>query len=161
MKRGLTLLAGILIMVVFWFVFPMILIFVNYRLNLPFFDNILLKALGFVLLLFGFSGGIYTFHQHLLTGRVTPVAIESPKEFINKGFYRYSRNPMYIFILTAILGGFLILGHFLLLVYIFIAAGLLHLFVVFYEEPELKRKFGDRYLDYMKKVPRWFPRRIF
>ena len=30
-----------------------------------------------------------------------------------------------------------------------------HLFVVLYEEPALTSRFGDSYLDYRKRVPRW------
>lgn len=33
-----------------------------------------------------------------------------------------------------------------------------HLFVVLYEEPTLKRRFGDEYERYRTMVPRWIPR---
>jgi protein-S-isoprenylcysteine O-methyltransferase Ste14 len=33
-----------------------------------------------------------------------------------------------------------------------------HLFVVFYEEPTLRRKFGTDYDDYCRNVSRWWPR---
>ena len=32
-----------------------------------------------------------------------------------------------------------------------------NLFVMFYEEPALKRKFGASYEEYVKKVNRWMP----
>jgi hypothetical protein len=32
-----------------------------------------------------------------------------------------------------------------------------HLFVVFYEEPTLRQKFGESYEEYCKTVPRWIP----
>ena len=32
-----------------------------------------------------------------------------------------------------------------------------HAFVVFHEEPTLKRKFGAMYEDYLRRVPRWIP----
>ena len=157
MKRGLTLLLGILIIIFFWFLVPMFLIVINLLYNLPVFNNIMLRAFGFVIFLFGFSTTIYTVHFHFLTGRVTPVAVEPPRKFIDKGFYRYSRNPMYIAILVTLLGGFLILGYVLLLAYTMLAIPSVHLFVVYKEEPELKRLFGKEYEDYMKKVPRWLP----
>ena len=34
----------------------------------------------------------------------------------------------------------------------------IHLFVVFYEEPTLRGKFGDDYLEYCRNVRRWWPR---
>jgi protein-S-isoprenylcysteine O-methyltransferase Ste14 len=35
-----------------------------------------------------------------------------------------------------------------------------HLFVVIYEEPTLKRIFGEDYEDYRRDVGRWVPRRL-
>jgi protein-S-isoprenylcysteine O-methyltransferase Ste14 len=32
-----------------------------------------------------------------------------------------------------------------------------HLFVVGYEEPDLRRRFGDDYVDYTRRVRRWVP----
>jgi protein-S-isoprenylcysteine O-methyltransferase Ste14 len=32
------------------------------------------------------------------------------------------------------------------------------LFVLLYEEPMLRHKFGSEYEDYCRRVPRWFPR---
>jgi protein-S-isoprenylcysteine O-methyltransferase Ste14 len=34
-----------------------------------------------------------------------------------------------------------------------------HLFVVLYEEPTLREKFGKEYEEYCRQVPRWIPRR--
>jgi protein-S-isoprenylcysteine O-methyltransferase Ste14 len=46
---------------------------------------------------------------------------------------------------------------------IFIYTGLFflitHLFVVWYEEPTLRRTFGDEYEAYFGRVSRWLPRR--
>jgi protein-S-isoprenylcysteine O-methyltransferase Ste14 len=33
-----------------------------------------------------------------------------------------------------------------------------HLFVVFYEEPMLRKKFGADYVEYCRNVDRWWPR---
>ncbi len=130
----------------------------NYILSLPIFDNGLLKLIGLPFVLLGLSGTLYTVNEHLLTGRVTPIAIEPPRKFIVKGLYKYTRNPMYIAILVTFLGGFMILGYFLLLIYVILAIPALHLFVVYKEEPELRKKFGKSYEDYLKKVPRWLPK---
>jgi protein-S-isoprenylcysteine O-methyltransferase Ste14 len=46
---------------------------------------------------------------------------------------------------------------------IFIYTGLFflitHLFVVLYEEPTLRRTFGDEYEAYFRQVRRWLPKR--
>jgi protein-S-isoprenylcysteine O-methyltransferase Ste14 len=45
-----------------------------------------------------------------------------------------------------------------LVVYALLAWLACHLFVVFYEEPTLKKKFGAAYEAYRQAVPRWRPR---
>jgi protein-S-isoprenylcysteine O-methyltransferase Ste14 len=44
------------------------------------------------------------------------------------------------------------------LIYLVVFFLLLHLLVVFVEEPMLKQKFGELYEQYCKSVPRWIPR---
>jgi protein-S-isoprenylcysteine O-methyltransferase Ste14 len=58
-----------------------------------------------------------------------------------------------------LIGEALILHSFLLLfftIFISIPAGVL--FVIKYEEHDLEKRFGNEYLGYKKKVPRWVPR---
>jgi protein-S-isoprenylcysteine O-methyltransferase Ste14 len=46
-----------------------------------------------------------------------------------------------------------------LLAYAGAMAVVFHLFVIDYEEPTLRRRFGSAYLEYQRMVPRWIPRR--
>ncbi|HEV3076246.1 MAG TPA: isoprenylcysteine carboxylmethyltransferase family protein [Thermoanaerobaculia bacterium] len=92
-------------------------------------------------------------------GQGTPAPFDAPRQVVAAGPYRFVRNPMY-------LGGFLVLCGFGLVersgaIVIFSALWLLvvHLAVVFLEEPDLRRKFGSTYEDYRRTVPRWLPRR--
>jgi hypothetical protein len=60
--------------------------------------------------------------------------------------------------IALLVGQALLFGSLALLVY---AAGIFlafHLFVVFYEEPTLRRQFGAEYEAYCRAVPRWIPR---
>lgn len=115
--------------------------------------------LTFPLWLLGGVIVLWSFWNFLREGRGTPAPIDPPKELVATGFYRYMRNPMYTGVLAIILGHFLWFGYWYLLLYatfVFIAFST---FVVFYEEPTLKRKFGISYEEYLKTVPRWIPRR--
>ena len=47
-----------------------------------------------------------------------------------------------------------------MLLYPLLGAVFMHLFVVYYEEPKLIKRFGREYKDYLKKVPRWIPKKI-
>jgi protein-S-isoprenylcysteine O-methyltransferase Ste14 len=91
-------------------------------------------------------------------GRGTPAPIDPPKELVATGFYRYVRNPMYIAMISILIGHFLWFGFWLLLAYAATSFTGMHLFVALYEEPTLKKKFGTAYLDYVQAVPRWIPR---
>ena len=91
-------------------------------------------------------------------GRGTPVPTDPPRELVVTGFYRYVRNPIYVGVLMIFLGHFLWFGTLALLTYTAVAFTGVHLFILLYEEPTLKKKFGTSYEEYLKQVPRWIPR---
>ena len=61
------------------------------------------------------------------------------------GFYRYTRNPMYVAVVSAIVGQALLFGSSNLLAYAVLIWLLVSSFVIVYEEPVLGRKFGRPY----------------
>ena len=65
---------------------------------------------------------------------------------------------MYIGVLIALLGEAWLFSSWTLVFYAAIVITWQHLFVVFYEEPALKRKFAESYLDYLARTPRWIPK---
>jgi protein-S-isoprenylcysteine O-methyltransferase Ste14 len=93
-------------------------------------------------------------------GKGTPAPVNPPKELVMCGLYRYLRNPMYIGLTVIVLGEALLWESIVLFAYTAAIFLSFHLFVVLYEEPVLKRKFGESYQRYCESVPRWLPRRI-
>jgi protein-S-isoprenylcysteine O-methyltransferase Ste14 len=93
------------------------------------------------------------------TGRGTPAPIDPPKRLVQRGLYRWVRNPMYLGVLLVVLGEVILFQHPILLLYFFFLASAFQLFVVLYEEPELRRRHGAIYSDYCNAVPRWLPRK--
>jgi protein-S-isoprenylcysteine O-methyltransferase Ste14 len=91
-------------------------------------------------------------------GRGTPLPLDAPKQLVARGLYRFVRNPMYVGVLLTILGQALWFYSIATLWYALEVALLFHLFVIFYEEPALRRKFGESYTRYAKAVPRWLPK---
>lgn len=91
-------------------------------------------------------------------GRGTPAPIDPPRKLVVRGLYRYVRNPMYLGVLTMILGWVLCVPAPDLAAYGLAVAVGFHLFVVLYEEPALRRKFGAEYDEYRARVGRWLPR---
>jgi protein-S-isoprenylcysteine O-methyltransferase Ste14 len=94
------------------------------------------------------------------TGRGTPAPVLPPRRLVVVGFYRYVRNPMYVGFATGWIGLWIIFGHANPVAIAAVAAVALgvHLFVVFYEEPTLREKFGAEYEEYCRNVRRWWPR---
>jgi protein-S-isoprenylcysteine O-methyltransferase Ste14 len=94
------------------------------------------------------------------TGHGTPAPVAPPQRLVLVGFYRYVRNPMYVGFAAGWIGLFVIFGHadpVLIAAVAAVALGV-HLFVVFYEEPTLRKKFGTDYEEYCRNVRRWWPR---
>jgi protein-S-isoprenylcysteine O-methyltransferase Ste14 len=93
-----------------------------------------------------------------VVGRGTPAPIDPPKSVVVSGLYRFVRNPMYVGVELVILGEALLSSSARLLGYALLLGICFHLFVVFYEEPTLTKKFGGPYQKYCQAVPRWIPR---
>ena len=124
----------------------------------PQFETGILAFLAFPLWTIGVLVLLWSFWNFLAQGGGTPAPVEPPKELVATGFYRYVRNPMYVGVLAAILGHFLWSGSWRLLIYAVIVFAAFHLFVTYYEEPTLRKKFGTAYESYLQNVPRWIPK---
>jgi protein-S-isoprenylcysteine O-methyltransferase Ste14 len=74
------------------------------------------------------------------------------------GLYRFVRNPMYVSVLTVVVGWWLATGSRLLAGYAALLAIGFHLRVLYHEEPWLLRQFGDEWVVYCASVRRWLPR---
>lgn len=74
------------------------------------------------------------------------------------GLYARTRNPMYLGVLSVLLGEALAFDSFRLLAYAAVVFLGFHLFTVLYEEPAHRRRFGPAFEEYCRRVPRWLPR---
>ena len=93
-------------------------------------------------------------------GRGTPAPIAPPKELVVRGLYRYVRNPMYVGILSILLGEAVLFASWRLFEYTAVVFIIFFLVVVLYEERALRQKFGESYQRYCRSVPRWVPWRM-
>lgn len=91
-------------------------------------------------------------------GRGTPAPIDAPSRLVVYGLYRYVRNPMYIGVLLVIIGWAMFFYSKSVVVYGAAVGLFFHLFVVLFEEPLLREKFGEAYRSYCQRVGRWLPR---
>lgn len=116
------------------------------------------KFIGIAAILIGLGCLLECFGRFALEGRGTPAPVAQTEILIVSGLYRFVRNPMYIAVLTIVLGKGLLFGNGLLLVYAAALWLVFHLFIRFFEEPQLTRRFGDSYVAYCMHVRRWLPR---
>jgi len=103
--------------------------------------------------LYFWCAGAFTF-----IGKGTPAPIDAPKFLVREGPYQWVRNPMYIAVLAFIIGEAVLFHSLLLVGYALFVWLMVHLFVVFYEEPSLRSTFGEGYETYLRTVSRWLPR---
>src|SRR5262249_28757107 len=100
--------------------------------------------------LYFWCAGEFTFR-----GGGTHAPIDPPRAMVIKGTYRWTRNPMYVAVLSTILGEAVFFRSAPLATYALLLFGTFHLFVLAYEEPTLQRQFGSAYAQYQHTVPRW------
>ena len=91
-------------------------------------------------------------------GLGTPAPIAPTKFLVTTALHRYIRNPMYVGVAFVILGEAALFRSLHVLEYAALMLFAAHCFVVFYEEPTLRRQFGKSYEEYRRTVPRWIPR---
>ncbi|MGO8875323.1 MAG: methyltransferase family protein [Acidimicrobiales bacterium] len=114
-------------------------------------------ALAVVLV--GLSLYVWCARAFAVRGRGTPGPWDPPRQLVVSGPYRWVRNPIYLAAITVVLGEAWIFESVSLLEYAAEMAVVVHVFVIGYEEPVLRRSFGDGYLEYKRRVSRWLPRR--
>ena len=119
---------------------------------------LLIQLLGILLLVTGILILLEAFARFALQGIGTPAPVLPTRHLVVTGFYRYVRNPMYVALVLAVLGQSMIQRNLNLVLYGGFVWLISHLFVVAYEEPTLRRKFGDEYDEFCANVPRWIPR---
>ena len=152
----LTFVITLILVGFFCYVFPRLILAADFDLfslemNVFFFIGLVPIILGIVAMV-GYMWGF------MVAGTGTPMQYDMPKELIVRGSYRFVRNPMYVGHCLLLLGQTILFMSFGFLLYLVAFFLLLHLLVVFIEEPMLKQKFGKSYEQYCTSVSRWIPR---
>jgi protein-S-isoprenylcysteine O-methyltransferase Ste14 len=117
-----------------------------------------LRVLGVVLIAVGAVVLLHAFARFVLEGLGTPAPVAPTEHLVVGGLYRYVRNPMYLAVAAVIVGQALALGQLILLPYAAAFGIAVAAFVHWYEEPRLRRQFGEEYEAYRRAVPGWWPR---
>jgi protein-S-isoprenylcysteine O-methyltransferase Ste14 len=116
------------------------------------------QVVGLVVTAIGATIAVWCILHFAIVGRGTPAPFDPPRRLVVRGPYRYVRNPMYLGAGLAVAGAALYYQTAALLAYAGAFLLLMHVFVVSYEEPTLRRTFGEDYQAYCLRVRRWSPR---
>jgi protein-S-isoprenylcysteine O-methyltransferase Ste14 len=127
---------------------------VNDELGWPRWRTSVGQAIGVVLFLGGSTVTVYCSRLFARLGRGTPVPIAPPTELVVSGLFRFTRNPIYVAQVAILSSYFCYFGELALLLYAGVWALLVQGFVVWVEEPDLRQRFGEAYLQYTREVPR-------
>src|SRR5690625_1404606 len=113
-----------------------------------------LRVVGVLLAAAGTGFLLHSFARFALEGLGTPAPIAPTKRLVVGGVYRYVRNPMYLSVLSIIVGQALFFGQLILLGYGVVVAVIFVGFVRLYEEPKLRRTYGAEYEAYRNEIGR-------
>lgn len=112
-------------------------------------------ALGLALL-------VWCVREFYTAGKGTLAPWDPPRHLVTTGPYRHSRNPMYVAVLTILLGWAVTLDltrYAAPAQYAAFMAIVFHLRVVLFEERWAAERFGAEWREYSSRVPRWIPLR--
>jgi protein-S-isoprenylcysteine O-methyltransferase Ste14 len=127
--------------------------------NRPPTPNTGLGWLAWILIVIGIAIYLHTaFWGFALRGQGTPAPIVPTQKLVVEGLHRYIRNPMYVGVMLVVWGQALLYWSRALAEYAAFLWLAFHAFVLLYEEPTLRRTFGEEYEAYRRRVPRWIPR---
>jgi protein-S-isoprenylcysteine O-methyltransferase Ste14/ADP-ribose pyrophosphatase YjhB (NUDIX family) len=118
-----------------------------------------LRLVGLVPLVIGIAILAWCFAGFIVEGEGTPAPYDPPHRLVTGRLYGWMRNPMYVAVITILLGEAMFYGSVALLLWAVVASIMFNFLVVLYEEPTLRRRFGAPYEAYLEHVPRWIPSR--
>ena len=116
------------------------------------------RVLGVLLIAAGLPVLLDSFARFALQGLGTPAPIFPTQHLVVSGLFRYVRNPMYVAVLSLILGQALLFGSIRVIEYGIAVWVAFYFFVLIYEEPTLRKSYGRKYEEFCANVPRWIPR---
>ena len=92
------------------------------------------------------------------SGKGTLSPVDPPKHLVVQGLYRFVRNPMYVGVVTVLVGETILLGTRAMVTYTASIFAMFTIWTKIYEEPWLARTFPDDWARYKREVPMWIPR---
>lgn len=93
--------------------------------------------------------------NHFQKAKTNINTFDEPDKLITSGMFKYSRNPMYLGFVMALLGISVILGTVSAIIILIMFILITDQWYIKFEEKMMIKKFGDQYVDYKKTTRRW------
>jgi len=160
-KIAETLIASLGTLLFLLLIIPFFLIWIPHRILLSpeyiyRFDIGIYRYFGLVPIVLGVVIYLFCSGSFVIVGKGTPIPFTPTKELIVTGIYRFVRNPLYIAGVLVLSGEAILFQSLGILIYCLLMFGVFNVHVLM-EESLLAEKFGARYEQYCKSVPRWIP----
>lgn len=112
------------------------------------------NRIGIIILALGLSMTFFSFY--FFKKNKTPIIPgQKPTFVVAEGPYQFTRNPMYLGVTIALLGAAIFFGNALSFLSPLIFFFMMNYYFVPFEEKLMENIFGEKYLQYKKKVRRW------
>jgi protein-S-isoprenylcysteine O-methyltransferase Ste14 len=120
--------------------------------------SVLRTWLAGALALVGVAAWIACLDAFSRRGRGTPLPADAPRRLVTSGLFGWMRNPIMAAELLVIWAEVLYVSSWGVVLYAAAISAAAQVMVVHIEEPELRKRFGQGYEEYCRRVPRWLPR---
>jgi len=80
---------------------------------------------------------------------------KKPRQLVQSGFFKFSRNPIYLGFTISLIGVWILTGNLIGLIGVLIFFLTSNFWYIPYEEKIMAKEFGDEYKLYKSKVRRW------
>jgi len=117
-----------------------------------------LLVVGIVFCVVGLILFITTIRMFIMIGNGTIMPWDPTRKLIVVSLYRHVRNPMILSLIIILVGEALLFASYGIALLATVNFVINTIYFIFSEEPGLKKRFGEEYIEYKKNVPRWIPR---
>lgn len=113
------------------------------------------QYLGITITAIGAGITLHCIARFAIEGRGTLSPADPTRQLVLHGLYRFTRNPMYIGVTLTLVGEAVFTGSASLWIYSGSIFAVFNIYIIYWEEPRLRKDFGSSYEAYCRRVRRW------
>jgi len=120
--------------------------------------HIAIFCFGISVMCVGLFVMVLTISMFIKIGKGTLAPWSPTRRLVIRSVYAHVRNPMILGVWIVLIGESIAIESWNIVVWSLAFLVINTIFFLAYEEPNLKKRFGEEYMEYKKNVPRWIPR---